>query len=188
MSPCPAEDLCCLAGWPLPDRGLPIELYYRLFAFGRLPWDRDRAMNVDVAVDPMVPPGDDRYTCTGDDPNGGRDPNNPCNGLFGQHRGRVWSTFMFGMGGTGVQGWMPGIEVDFARPLGPKARVCQASYVDSGGLTCPIRPVDIACATAGTVTLSRIPMSDAEVADVYGSLDVTFDNGFRQGSFTIRLP
>ena len=168
---------------------MPRVLYHHVLAFGRLPWDRDRAMNVELAVDPAVPPGDDSYTCTGVDPNDGRDPNNPCNGWFGPHWGRVWSTFAFSMNGTGVSGWVPWVEVDFARPLGPRARVCQRVYVDHDSLTCPLGRPDLACAAAGTVTLSRIPMSAAEVADVYGTLDVSFDNGFRlQGSFTIRLP
>lgn len=166
VSPCPADDICCLDNWPFPDHEEVLSLYDRLYGLGREPWDRQRAMTIPVTIDAALAEGDPTYTCSGDD--GISATNDPCNGFPGYPAARMEGTLVIEAPSWATAGWHPFIEVD---PDTLLARVCLYEFTDVVESVCP--PKDSHCATSGSVTLSAVQPATLSIR-----FDVQFPNGF----------
>lgn len=183
-STCDADYVCCHEGWPYPDGDFPDvrsslrELLYG--SGGPVPWDRARAMDLPVAIDPalaaaVVP----AWSCEGPGP-AGEGPG-PC-----EYPGEAIATLgatlsITSQYRTTASGWNPLIEIDLATR---RARVCAWFYTDVPQQSCT--SPGVLCADAGTVTLSRLPTTDAELPGLSIALDVTFASGYHfAGSFAM---
>lgn len=182
---CPADDVCCHdassgdRGWPYPESKFP-GVYERLYAFGLGPWDRTRAMNVDVEIDPTLTAAGNAWTTCDEVPS--LSGASPCEAPEpGYSSGTLGATLVLLSQSSGLFGWNPLIEID---PMTQRARVCAYRYTDVSQLSCTVS--DAVCADAGTVTLTRLPSTDAEIAGVGVAVEVTFEGtyGFA-GSFTL---
>ena len=162
-SSCPADDVCCEEGsWPFPDRQFRFELWHRLYAIGRSPWDRAREMNVSATVDPTLPAAARTFSCDGTDPFGGA---SPCAAgatpqLYPLRQGPIVA-FELGTGLVNLGGWSPFVEIDAA---GGRARVCASRYTDARPLGCPASTA--VCASSGTITVNAITAMERGHLDV----------------------
>jgi hypothetical protein len=179
VSPCPAEDVCCLGGWPFATAGAPSEVAFRFVGFGTEEWTRGREMDVQVAVDGSLPARPLVFGCEGADPVGGAA--TPCVGVWGGPFALLFDTLVVQFPGNAASGWYPWVEVELGVP---RARVCAVPFESSLPEVCPVVDRQV-CASGGVVTLSRLPASESELDGLSGELDVTFPNGFRlTGEFT----
>lgn len=152
-SSCPADDVCCEANdWPFPGVDFHYELWARLYAFGRGPWDRTREMNVTVAEDPGLPEVTRAFRCEGVDAFGGA---SPCAAgatpqLFRLREGAIVA-FELSTGLVSFGGWSPFVEIDSAAG---RARVCISRYTDARPIGCPAGSA--VCAGSGTITVDAL--------------------------------
>jgi hypothetical protein len=174
-SPCPASDVCCIERWPFARGTFVHPLYFFFYAFGTLPWDRTREMNVVLNVDAELPDAPDGYHCEGIEPITAG--SSPC----GQRRldadvpivpqvrrQREGTIVVFTLSaGLDLSGWYPFIEID---TVAARARVCAYRYDDVGRFECP--PFAALCASSGTLTLSALPSAAADWDSIHGHLDV----------------
>jgi hypothetical protein len=183
ISSCPSDDLCCCSNWPFQEDVDLTLASDRLYSFGFLPWDRDRNMTMEVAVDGALTAGTPAYTCTGDDPVGG--PLDTC--TWERASARFLDTLVLfnwqdSDGGDGGY-WAIWIEVDHSAPA-RVARLCQYRLASEGFDQCPA--VEASCATSGTITLGRIPASADDLAGLPVAVEAMFENGFHlTGSFAL---
>ncbi len=174
VSDCPADDICCHQNWPFAgDEALGA---YELFsALDEAPWDRARAMDLAVAIDPaLTAPATPDLTCEGAVVTGG-----PCDGVA-YVMAYALDTPAIRISGPGgavglLAGWDAVVELDEPAPGQLRARVCVQPYTDVRFNQCEGNTAT--CATAGTITLDQWPLPSAAGAVL--RLDATFAGGAR---------
>ncbi|HKA87622.1 MAG TPA: hypothetical protein VKE22_08150 [Haliangiales bacterium] len=175
-STCPADSICCHGNWPF-DPVAPSPLYSKLYGLGLRPWDRIRAMAVDVVEEPTLAVSASGATCDGPDPFSGTTPCNDPTWADSHNEGAVRGAVVLHLGTRrGVAGWHALVEIDpTAAPTTKVARVCAYRTTDAIRSDCPAG--DVLCATAGTLTVTRVPKLPAELAGLMGTIDATFAQG-----------
>lgn len=136
------------------------------------PWDRERAMALDVMFDASLEVAATEASCTGCDPCG---PWDMCGDYSITARGAMPGTLVIGFRADWgcAHGEFGQIEIDLDA-LG--ARFCRLPVTDAWG--CGNPPVaEPSCATSGALMLSAAPSSDAEVPGLAGTLSASFDDG-----------
>jgi hypothetical protein len=170
-SDCPADDICCHDGWPFPAAGYSTALTLDLYAFGPEPWDRTSHVALGVVVDPTLTGTTTQVTCSGPNPNLAAydpcaDPVEVTAFQGGTARVRAWPGEPF------RAGWYLWIEIVDDGSGGLGARACAAEMIDT--MVCPgAAPL---CASAGTITISQLPIVDVRTLVV--GVDATFPTGF----------
>ena len=181
---CPDEDLCCADGFPLADWQLPVDqregYSWWLYGNGTLRWTRERAMTVDVTIDPALADAGTAFSCSGAPGDG----DTPCSAPTAA-TGRVGDVVELTLGRpASLFGWQLVVEIDAGLDGGPRARACQYRTTDVAYDRCD-SGVDVQCAS-GTLALDRLPTADGELPGLRGAIDVTFDSGLRlSGTFTL---
>lgn len=166
-SSCAADNVCCLDNAPFAA-GEGGAWEPAVYSHGRSPWDRTRAMNVAVSVDPTLASVTPTVMCTGTYPNVGTpctDP--PIVGLA------MDDTFVLSLTSTALFGWNLVVEA-VQDPMNGviTARVCQLPYTDSWSSTCTVDQV--LCANEGFVEISRWPTGESNPTGVGATIDVYF--------------
>jgi len=156
-SDCAADAICCHDAYPFVRTSTTLSrdfaLFRQLWGHGAQPRDGDRALDIEVEIDPALEhatvPG---FTCT---PPGG--PGTVCDPLTrsaamfeGVGGDRI--TFTLGDKLAFLYGVLKHVEIDAARR---RARVCDFFFTDAITWRCHAMPV--LCYTAGTLTLPEIP-------------------------------
>ncbi len=178
-SDCPADDVCCHAGWPYlagsaGDPGGPA-LHPTLFALGTAPWDRDTALRLTVTIDEAVAARPGGATCGG--PDLGLGGNTPCSGAGAELAvGALPGTLILAAVRGPLVGWTPWIEVIADSQGARRARGCAYAFTDTAEASCPDRAAPV-CADAGEVRLSRWPASDADLPGLVVAATLTFAGG-----------
>lgn len=194
-SPCAADNICCIdhspfSYDPLEDGYSQVltSLSFWFLAYGLEPWDRDRAVNLTVSMDPGVD-GTAPMRCEGDYPD--PYPPSPCMNELGVHA----STWLQDTLTIQIEAAEPayagvGIDVEIIPGLtgGFRARACTTEYTDFGGPSCPREPPIVYCANSGTVTIDHWPTSPADSEGLTGTIDLAFDDFSIAGGFKDRIP
>lgn len=174
-SPCPADDLCCVASGPFdaaPSQG--VSLY--LTGWGTAPWDRERARDVAAELGSPAPIASDAMSCEGDPSVTARGPCScPTEGA------RRWSEDVLVVEArascVAILFWSLSIEVTRDDDRSLHARVCRVQSTDVATATCPPAAREPVCADAGTVTLDAFPESLEEAQAARVDLSVSFPDG-----------
>lgn len=172
-SECGAADLCCRDGWPYDDMDFDTErdlaIAAAVLGLGTSPWDRERAMVIPVTIEPGLEPAAPGFACS-DVPDGAGE--TPCG--ESQATLALPGTLVVTLGSVGVWGWQLVLEVDLAAES-RRARACTFAYADTPRACSQVEaPV---CATAGTLVLNAVPMTEDELADVHGQLEAQLADG-----------
>lgn len=155
--------------------------YYFLLGWGLEPWDRARAMSLDVGIDAAVPDETTDFTCSGVP-----DEEYAIGDICGDE---VVVTATFG-GLLAIQlvaeqlwfGWYVVLEADLEAMT---ARLCSVTVTDGVGVCVDPEQVG-SCASTGTILLSRVPATEADLSGLSGTVDVTFDDGLHiTGHFAV---
>ena len=177
------SDGCCDNGeWPLTCEshypyGAPLDR--ALQGWGTDPWDLNRALGVDVVVNPAVVadiPFDCSKQCTFEFER------SPCCGYTEQvaYLELLDTLVIWPATDQGASGWTPVIEIV---PQQAKARICAYRFDDVIEFECPSR--DVLCASSGALELTAIPETAADAIGIEGKLVATFDGFSLSGSFAI---
>lgn len=137
-------------------------------------------MAIEVSIDPaLTAPETPAFTCTpGDDPD---DPYFCYSGYGTSIRVELADLFAIRAEEYGIAGWWPWIGIDLDRG---RARLCTHHYSDIGPPEDALRCDPPVCAVAGTLTMSRVPVSEDDVSGIAIALEVTFPDGAAlQGAF-----
>jgi hypothetical protein len=174
-SSCPAADLCCHEGGPYEPGSIAHALDTSSFtlAWGTEPWDEVRERNVDVV---LAPPSGPRpsLACAGAVVRTG----SPCAtdladvGIYPRVSDRGFVVYVVPPPNLGGESY----TVELEGTGTASARVCTLPFDDTGNTTCDGgRPR--ACATAGTLTVARVPTTDVDAAGLHLDLDAAFADG-----------
>jgi hypothetical protein len=174
-SECSGSDLCCLGGWPFDGNAYYAALHPYLLGYGREPWSAERAMALDVVVDPsLTSPAETSVSCNG--AFDVEDSSSPCVGGYASLE--LPGTLVIRLEPTGgavgvavLSGWQLLVEVDVRVA---KARACQYLFSDTTPGLCADMAAPL-CAEAGELRLSHVPNSEAGLAGLTGELHATFD-------------
>lgn len=146
--------------------------------WGDAPWTRARDMALAVRVDAALEDSPQQVACTA-----GAGAEHICRAAPDQWTfGRApsadaptwgWPSLMlleaYPTDGDLGSGWRLQVEVDLFSDDGmPRARACLLAYSDIGASGGPV------CATAGTLTVDRLPVEAQDVADVHATLTADF--------------
>jgi hypothetical protein len=148
-------------------------------AFGPDPWTRDRAMNLEVRVDPAQPSAPAAVACAAADELRGvpvlcSEPDaaiavrrSPGPEVTDWALPSLVALQLFREGGISAERLLR-VEIDPYPGSGPRARACVIAVSDGGADAPPI------CATAGRLTLDRLPVTLDDVAALTGALHAEF--------------
>ncbi len=176
-SDCPADDVCCHGSDP-NSQGPYVEspvmaslLTRYLYSLGSTPWARglNHVAPVTLGLVPVELPLD-----CGDPELLPGPPGGEC-GESLPFRLTVRDTVTFIVGISNRPSWSPYIEID---PSTMTASICAYTYDHTPEVWCPwpdSRPP--LCATSGSVRLTRLPSSDADVAGLMLEFEATFPGG-----------
>lgn len=157
-----------------------------LFQRGEQPWDAERAMALALTIDEGFSASSTDISCTGCADNcsgenvcvGGADSKDDAASAWLRGTlaiGLVPAEGIFG-------GWVAEIEVNLDASI---ARLCRIASADESH-ECGDPYGEPACAISGSLTLSRLPLSDADLDGLSGSVSATFDDGLEMsGEFLV---
>jgi hypothetical protein len=186
-SACAPSDLCCSAGTPFPkDSWLRRAPYVDLIrgylqTWGAVPTDNEHDMQVDVALEPKLEPGEARVSCAGPDSERG-----PCGAVRVDVPPPQQSSLRFSfLPAQGAPGWWLGVEVVDTRAGELHARVCKVELPESPIGRAPqsreaswcVPAVPVQCATRGSLKLNRFPLDLSHVGHFAAHLSADFADG-----------
>lgn len=169
-SDCPSENVCCESSWPFEDSEESTSLFSDFYALGRKPWTTSSHMNVSVTLDPLLASEPVGLNCDGPELNLGA---SPCNGETVSVVYDVNESIIVSGYNIGISGWYPFIEI---APQTAKARICAFAFTDVVDSTCPNRE-EAVCAETGSLTVNKLPATQADASGLVLDFDVTFANG-----------
>ena len=176
-SDCPADNVCCHEGAPgnwgpyvdAPVMGSLLTRY--LYSLGSKPWARGLYHVAPVTLGPV--PVEVPLDC-GDPALLPGPPGGECGKLL-PFRLTVRDTIAFIVGVTNRPSWSPYIEID---PSTMTASICAYTYDHTPEVWCPwLESRPPLCATSGSVQLTRLPSSEADVAGLMLEFEATFPGG-----------
>ena len=173
VSDCPPDDICCHQDWPFAGAD-GIGAYALFDVLDDAPWDRARAMDLTVTIDPaLTAPVTPDLMCEGTvvaSAGAG-----PCETVEGVLAYALDTPAVGVFGPSDFYGWYPVIELDEPTPGQLRARVCAHQFTDVLTNQCDANTA--ICATSGTITLDQWPLPSTAGAVL--RLDATFASGAR---------